>query len=173
MFCDSCGTPLQSGQSFCAKCGKAIIGGAQPWGSRVARHAQMLGILWIAYSALLLLVGMLMIVVFQHVLPGILRYEPPQQQGPPPGVVFGLLRPVMHVVAVLILVKAAAGIAAGIGVLQRAGWSRILTLVLACVSLLSLPFGTALGVYSLWVLLSPNAEAEFHGLARDAAVVKP
>ena len=164
MFCDSCGTPLQAGQSFCAKCGRAIVGGVQPGGSRVARHAQMLGILWVAYSALLLVVGMFMIVVFQHILPGILRYEPPQQQGPPPQVVFDLLRPLMHVVALLILVKAAAGIAAGIGVLQRAHWSRMLTLVLACVSLLSFPFGSALGVYSLWVLLSPNAEAELHGL---------
>ena len=163
MFCDSCGTSLEAGQAFCIKCGKAIIGGVQPGGSRVARHAQLLGILWIAYSALLLMVGFVVLVVFQHILPELLRYQPPQQQGPPPEVVFGLLRPLMHVVAVLILAKAAAGIVAGIGILQRVTWARMLTLVLAWVSLLSFPMGTALGVYSLWVLLTPNAEAEFRG----------
>lgn len=161
MFCDSCGAPLADAQSFCSKCGKAIVAVTYAVPSRVARHAQLLGILWIAYSALTLLVGMMMMVIFQHILPNILRYQPPQPQGPPPEVVFGLLRPIVHFVAILIVAKGAVGIIAGIGVIQRAHWSRILTLVLACLSLISMPFGTAIGIYSLWVLLAPNAEAEF------------
>lgn len=164
MYCDACGTQLETGQVFCSKCGKQIVIGATQAVkvNRVAQHGQLLGILWIAYSALTALVGIVLLVVFQHILPAILRYQPPQQQGPPPEVVFGLLRPLMHIVAVLVLAKGVAGLFAGIGLLQRAGWSRMLTLVLACISLLSFPFGTAIGVYSLWVLLSANAEAEFH-----------
>lgn len=171
MFCDSCGTPLQAGQQYCVRCGKAIVGGVQAGGSRVARHAQMLGILWIAYSAMLVLVSFFMVAFFQHFLPLMLRYQPPQaNNGPPPEVVFGFIRPLMHFMAILVLVKAVAGIAAGIGILQRADWSRMLTIVLACISLISMPFGTALGIYSLWVLLSPNADSEFRGQGRAVAV---
>lgn len=170
MFCDSCGTPLQPGQQFCSRCGKAIVGGVQPGGSRVARHAQMLGILWIAYSAVLVLGGIFMLIFFGRVFPIILHNVPPQQGGPPPDFVLGFMGPLMHFIAVLLLVKAAAGIIAGVGILQRADWSRMLAIVLACISLISFPFGTALGIYSLWVLLSPNADTEFRGQGRAVAV---
>ena len=140
MFCDSCGAQIQTGQSFCQRCGKAIVGGVQPGSSRVARHAQLLGILWIAYSAFTGLVAFFLLVFFQHLLPIIIQSAPPQPGGPP-----------------------AFGIAAGVGILQRADWARIMALVVGCVSLINAPFGTALGVYTLWVLLSPNAEAEFRG----------
>ncbi|MGH9521892.1 MAG: zinc-ribbon domain-containing protein [Terriglobales bacterium] len=172
MFCDSCGTPIQPGQAFCVRCGKPIVGTPQLGSSRVARHAQMLGILWIAYSAMLVLASFFMVAFFQHVLPVILRYQPPVQpnNGPPPEVVFGFIRPIMHFLAILIFVKAVAGIVAGIGLLQRAEWSRMLAIVLACISLISMPFGTALGVYSLWVLLSPNADSEFRSHGRAVAV---
>lgn len=171
MFCDSCGTSIQTGQQFCVRCGKAILGGAQAGSSRVAQHAQMLGILWIAYSAMLVLAGVFMLVFFQHVFPMILRNAPPPHGGgPPPEFILGFMGPLMHFIAVLVLAKAAAGIIAGVGILQRAPWSRILTIVLAIVSLISFPFGTALGIYSLWVLLSPNADVEFHGQGRAVAV---
>ena len=162
MYCNSCGTPLEPGHVFCSKCGQQIVQVTRPSVSRVAQHGQLVGILWIAYSALTALGGIVLMIVFQHILPTILRYQPPQHQGPPPEVVLGLFRPFMHIVAVLVLAKGITGFIAGIGLLQRAGWSRMLTLVLACISILSFPFGTALGVYSLWVLLSPHAEMEFH-----------
>jgi len=163
MYCDSCGTPIETGRGYCSKCGKAIVG-TQPVAivNRVAQHAQILGILWIAYSALTVLIGCMMLFFFQHFVPTILRYQPPQQQGPPPEVIFGMIRPFLHFLAILLFAKGIAGILAGIGLLQRAGWARTLTLIIGVISLLSFPFGTALGIYSLWVLMSPGAEAEFH-----------
>ncbi len=38
---------------------------------------------------------------------------------------------------------------------------RLIMLALAVVNLLVLPFGTALGVYALWVLLSPDVQRRF------------
>ena len=166
MFCDSCGVQIQAGQSFCPRCGKAIVGGVQPGSSRVARHTQLLGILWVAYSAFVALVSILILVFFQHMLPAILAAEPPQHGGPPPEVVFGIMRPLMHFMSIFLLCKAAAGVVAGVGLLQRAEWSRMLAIVLGCLSLINAPFGTALGIYTLWVLLSPNAELEFRGQGR-------
>jgi hypothetical protein len=37
----------------------------------------------------------------------------------------------------------------------------MLTIVLSAIELLHVPFGTALGIYGLWVLLSPPTEELF------------
>jgi hypothetical protein len=50
---------------------------------------------------------------------------------------------------------------AGIGLLQFRSWARILTIVLSVLELIHVPFGTALGIYGLWVLLSQGSERLF------------
>ncbi|HEX5214193.1 MAG TPA: hypothetical protein VFV98_01950 [Vicinamibacterales bacterium] len=52
-------------------------------------------------------------------------------------------------------------IAAGRGLLRRSSAARAVTLVLALVNLLAVPFGTALGVYAFWALLNDDARREF------------
>ena len=49
---------------------------------------------------------------------------------------------------------------------------RALMLGLAVVNLLVLPFGTALGAYALWVLLTDDGRRLFHGVA-DAPLDSP
>lgn len=53
------------------------------------------------------------------------------------------------------------GILGGIFLLQRHNWARILVLVLGFLNLLLLPVGTILGVYTIWVLLKPEADVVF------------
>jgi len=45
------------------------------------------------------------------------------------------------------------GIIGGIGLFKYKNWARILVLILSAVDLLNFPLGTALGVYSIWVLV--------------------
>ena len=45
------------------------------------------------------------------------------------------------------------GIIGGIGVLRLKPWARYMVLVLSVLSLLNIPLGTALGIYSIWVLV--------------------
>jgi len=53
MFCDKCGAPAQAGQRFCSRCGKEFAGAISfPRRNRVAEHIRLLGILWLALSAL-------------------------------------------------------------------------------------------------------------------------
>lgn len=62
------------------------------------------------------------------------------------------------------LFAAACGLGAGLTGLalrRRRPWARGLGLTLAGASLLLVPFGTALGVYTLWVLLSEDARRLF------------
>jgi hypothetical protein len=48
------------------------------------------------------------------------------------------------------------------GLRTRKAWARNLALALAAFNLLLLPLGTALGLYTLWVLLHEQVRAEFH-----------
>lgn len=57
------------------------------------------------------------------------------------------------------------GFLCGWGLLQKQSWARTLGIVLAAFSLLAPPFGTALGIYTLWVLLPAQSEQEFSTLA--------
>ena len=59
--------------------------------------------------------------------------------------------------------RAALGIVAGWGLLTLRPWARILMIVLAILGLFNFPVGTALGVYTLWVLFSNEGAALFNG----------
>ncbi len=53
----------------------------------------------------------------------------------------------------LILICSIPEIIAGIGLLKFRPWARILGLILAALSLVEFPIGTAFGVYVLWALI--------------------
>lgn len=124
---------------------------------------RLLGILWLAYSALHVVAGVVVIVIAQTLF-GHLIHIP---NGPPPEVLIWL-RPLITVVGWLILAKAAAGFIAGWGLLQREEWARIVALVVGFVALLNVPIGTALGIYTLWVLLPSQSDDEYKALAQAA-----
>jgi hypothetical protein len=163
MFCNQCGAELQAGQAYCARCGKAAAGLVVPQTNRVRGHVKLVGILWMAYSALQALGG-LMAILFARLVIARLVVIP---NGPPPEL-FLWLRPFLGVIGWLILVKGAAGFFTGWGLLQREGWARVLALVMAFLALLSVPIGTALGVYTLWVLLPSESEREYEQMAAGA-----
>ena len=50
---------------------------------------------------------------------------------------------------------------AGIGLLTRRNWGRILTLIVSVFNLFNIPFGTAVGIYGFWVLLQDEAMVYF------------
>jgi hypothetical protein len=166
MYCDQCGAPLQSGQSRCGRCGKTVLGQMELRRSRVREHRRLVGILWMAYSALHVVAGVAVIVVAQVVFGG-LRGAIHIPDGPPPEVTVWL-RPLLSFIGWLILAKAAAGIIAGWGLLQRQEWARTVALVVGFVALLNVPIGTALGIYTLWVLLPAQSDEEYKALAQAA-----
>ncbi|MEO8258202.1 MAG: hypothetical protein ABI868_12720 [Acidobacteriota bacterium] len=65
--------------------------------------------------------------------------------------------------ALVVLVTALSlpGVIIGIGLVQYRSWARIGGLVLSIFDLIGVPFGTILGVYGLWVLLSKETERAF------------
>jgi hypothetical protein len=53
--------------------------------------------------------------------------------------------------------------------MQRQSWARIAAVILGILSLFHPPVGTALGIYTLWVLLANNAGPEDEQLARASS----
>jgi hypothetical protein len=64
-------------------------------------------------------------------------------------------------VFIVLLVLSLPGMIGGFGLLQFKSWARILVIVLSAFELLSVPFGTILGIYGLWVLLNRETEQLF------------
>ena len=168
MFCDQCGTPSIAGQLYCSRCGKKFTGQVlQMPQSRVQENIRLLSILWMALSALNALGGLVLVILANTLF---------ARQGwifsgreLPPNVHIGFLEPLLTVVGIFVLVKAAAGFLAGWSLLQRQSWARILTLVLGFIALFNIPFGTALGIYTLWVLLPSESEREYDRISHGTA----
>lgn len=161
MFCDGCGNAVQTGQSFCSRCGKQILGpvaATQVAQNRVQNHIHLLGILWLAMSAFNAVGGVILIVIantlFVHL----------HQMGAPPEVPTNFLTVLLTTVGIIILAKAVCGFFAGWGLMHREPWARIVALVLAFISLFNIPFGTAIGVYTMWVLLPGQSQHEYDAM---------
>jgi hypothetical protein len=129
----------------------------------VREHVKLVGILWMAYSALHVVGGVVVLLVSKLVIVRLGNIP----NGPPPEVM-AWLPALVSVVGWLILAKAAMGIVTGWGLLQREEWARVVALVFGFLALLSVPIGTALGIYTLWVLLPSQSEEEYRTLAHAA-----
>ena len=151
MFCSHCGTKVEEGQRFCSSCGKSLVAGVSSEG-RVGEHLQLVGILWIVFSTFRLIGAVATLGIG-----GLLFSHLPIEVG----IRGDFLSTVISVVGGGLLLTGAAGLAAGLGLLGRRSWARILGLIMAFLSLLEMPFGTMLGIYTLWVLLPAEGEDEY------------
>jgi hypothetical protein len=124
-----------------------------PVQSRIAGHLRLLGILWLALSAFRLVPGLTLLFMVDH---GMFRHE-----GTPP-----FLNPLLEAVAVGLLMLAAAGLVTGWGLLTKQRWARMVAIVLGAVNLMDIPFGTALGIYTFWVLLPVESEQQYQRMTR-------
>ena len=53
----------------------------------------------------------------------------------------------------------------GFSVINRKPWGRVLAMAVAILQPIKIPIGTALGVYTLWVLGPATSAAEYDALA--------
>lgn len=70
-------------------------------------------------------------------------------------------------VAAFFGVVGALTLACGIGVVTFKSWARIFAIVMSALGLFSIPFGTLLGIYGLWVLFHKETEALFKNGGAD------
>ena len=157
MFCHFCGSQLQGGAAFCPSCGKTVASAPlMPARGRIAGHVRLLGILWLAMSAVHLIPGVFLLAFFGRMTPFL-----------PSGVPY-FVPVMMQTLGWLFLAGSVLGLIAGWGLLDRQPWARMLAIVMGVINLIHLPFGTALGIYTLWVLLPAQSEQEYRNVARAA-----
>ena len=180
MYCDHCGHTLAADSRFCSMCGKAVIGnasaqpqtaaGSQPPSStygaytedRVARHLHRLATFWAVSGVLRLMlvlwiygVGKMLIPPFwEHARFPMSPFFQLFSWGPMLGMLafFGLLHFVL-----------------AWGLYERQSWARFLGLILGFLALIRFPFGTALGIYTIWVLLPESSAREYDRLTHAHA----
>jgi hypothetical protein len=177
VYCSNCGAAIHAGMKFCNLCGKpidplmagpaqAVTPSAAPAAAtafpsataraRLEKHLKVLGILWIIMSLMRLIPGIALF-FFKDLFTGFM---------PGPARLFFL--PIAGFIGVLLVGTSVAGLAAGVGLLERRSWARVLAIVLGIISLIHMPFGTALGIYTLWVLMPAESEREYRRLAGAA-----
>jgi hypothetical protein len=164
MYCERCGNQLGEGQRYCSSCGKTVGMAVVPLDrqGRVEKNLQMLSILWLVSGSLELLAGVVLFVV-ANVLFGIAAHVNGGVGGAAP-----FVHTILTIVGTAVGLKGILSIVAGWGLLQRETWARALTIVMGFLGLLHIPLGTALGIYTIWVLLPNESAQEYERLALAA-----
>jgi hypothetical protein len=114
-------------------------------------HVKAVGIIHIAFSVL----GILIALVLFSVLNLVARIPEVEEEA------VRILQTIGMVIPWFVIICSAPGIAGGIGLLKYQAWARILVLILSFLGLLNFPIGTAVGIYSIWVLFDKRTEKLF------------
>jgi hypothetical protein len=133
---------------------------------RVQRNLQTLGILWCVlgvYRVVSGLIGMIFLrAMTTHNFGDDGWMFGSHWHGPFAPMWIGGLWPI---VAVATVFSAALALIAGYGLLNRRPWGRIVAIIAAILALLKFPFGTALGIYTLWALAPGASGLEYDSIA--------
>jgi hypothetical protein len=122
----------------------------------VKRHADFLGLLYLAWGAIFALVGVAGLALAGGAL-AIARGGGPVSVGSE--LAAGLTAFTFGIVAVLALLLGVLHLWLGAALRRYRSWARLLALGLAVINLVLFPFGTALGAYALWVLLTDEGRS--------------
>ena len=166
MFCSGCGSPLETGQPVCSKCGRPVAPATPPvpgFEFQIASYAgkvRALGILWIVYAGLSLVLGFAALQFAKSFMSGGFG---PWMHGPmPPNWIFPA---VFHFAWLFLAGRAVLSAVAGWGLLERTQWGRIVAIVAAILNLIHFfPFGLALGIATLVILLGYRNSALYERL---------
>ena len=120
------------------------------------RHVAILAILSSLWGAIAMLVGVSLLLLSAGALA--ILFGP---DGRAVTFAAGLTATAFAVMGVVALIWGALHVGAGVLLRRRRPAGRVLTLGLAVVDLLMLPFGTALGAYALWILLTNDGRRLF------------
>ena len=120
--------------------------------SRFAHNVHTLGILWLVLSVLRLVPGLTIVIIFHLNLF-------PQLLSP-------LTHRVLTGIGLFFLIGGILGIVIGGGLLRRRPWARMLAMVIGVIGLVEIPIGTAVGIYSLWLLLPAESERQYVAISK-------
>lgn len=122
------------------------------------QHVTVLGVLHIAWGALGLLTAMILTITLVGA--GIIAADPHAMT---------VLSMVATSIGFALFLPCLPGLIGGIGVIKYQQWARIVLLVVGFLNLLLIPFGTILGIYTIWVLMHEDVKKMFESKAGYSA----
>jgi hypothetical protein len=126
----------------------------------MSSHVDFVGVLFIVWGLLTTLVGVSTLALGVG---AVAMIASASRGGGGGAVAAGLTAALFTTLAVMAIVWGAAHVAVGVPLRRHQPWARLLAMMLGSVDLLLLPYGTALGVYALYVLLNDKGKAVFEG----------
>jgi hypothetical protein len=76
--------------------------------------------------------------------------------------------PLFGFLGMIATISSVIGLVVGWALLQRESWARVFAIIVGIIILPSFPFGTMLGIYTLWVLVPGESEIEYRQVAKAA-----
>jgi len=121
-------------------------------------HVDFVGVLFIVWGVLTTLVGLSTLALGVS---AVALIASASRGGGGGQVAAGVTAVVFTALALAAIIWGVVHIAVGVPLRQRKPWARLVALMLGGVDLLLLPYGTALGIYTLWVLLNEEGKSLF------------
>jgi hypothetical protein len=115
------------------------------------KHVKLISVLWIVYGCL----GLIWAFIIFGTLIGVSFIPEMSEEA------VYILRSVGVFISAIIGIFSLPEIIAGIGLLKKKEWARILSMVLSFLNLLAIPFGTALSIYTLVIMFKDETAELF------------
>lgn len=157
MYCSGCGLALAPGYQVCPQCGRPVaipvppVPGMAYLVESYATKVKTLGVFWIVYAGLNLLFGFIGLAFLRAWMGHWGWNHGPWDKGFELGPWFGPA--IVHLAFVAVWIRSGLALAAGWGLLERTQWGRFVALVAAFFNIIKFPFGTALAIFTLVLLL--------------------
>ena len=121
------------------------------------QHVKILAWLNIVFGGLMIVLALCMLLLFGG-LAGVVASDHADPDAAGGAAVLGVVGAIVFIFLAAISIPS---VIAGIGLLKLRSWAQMLTIVMSVLSLISFPFGTALGIYGLWVMLNKETKPLF------------
>lgn len=117
---------------------------------KMEKHVKVLGALYIALSVPNIFAALIVSTVMMG--SGLLSGDPEAT---------AILNTVGSLISYFLVIISIPSLVVGFGLLARKNWARLVAVIMGFINLPNIPLGTAVGVYTFWVLLQDESDEVF------------